>query len=203
MFISKPMISNALISRLLKVKRSTQVLVWPKYFHFRGKYPSSCCLPLTNTIRIVQRIIVAQRQIQRSSLRQVEDKNSMSTDQATDANHIISLVKCADFAAIKHRDQRRKDKEETPYINHPIGRLLLWFYCPLCMYVMCQCDTPLSILSSVIRFFVNTTKSSYELVSCSCSMNYLLYMKPLMVRWYECVCAWGGGWSLNRAVSVW
>lgn len=121
MFISKPMISNSLISRLLKVKRSTQVLVWPKYFHFRGKYPSSCCLPLTNTIRIVQRIIVAQRQIQRSSLGQVEDKNSMSTDQATDANHIISLVKCADFAAIKHRDQRRKDKEETPYINHPIG----------------------------------------------------------------------------------
>lgn len=25
------------------------------------------------------------------------------------------------FAAIKHRDQRRKDSKETPYINHPVG----------------------------------------------------------------------------------
>lgn len=25
------------------------------------------------------------------------------------------------FAAIKHRDQRRKDKQHSPYINHPIG----------------------------------------------------------------------------------
>lgn len=31
------------------------------------------------------------------------------------------LVKTADFAAKKHRDQRRKDPTETPYINHPIG----------------------------------------------------------------------------------
>ena len=26
-----------------------------------------------------------------------------------------------DFAARKHKDQRRKDAEQTPYINHPIG----------------------------------------------------------------------------------
>ena len=31
------------------------------------------------------------------------------------------LIKCADFAACKHKDQRRKDADETPYINHPIG----------------------------------------------------------------------------------
>ena len=31
------------------------------------------------------------------------------------------VVKAADFAARKHRDQRRKNKSETPYINHPIG----------------------------------------------------------------------------------
>lgn len=38
-------------------------------------------------------------------------------------NHsdIKRFTKCVDFAAIKHRDQRRKDSEETPYINHPIG----------------------------------------------------------------------------------
>ncbi|XP_033326814.1 metazoan SpoT homolog-1 [Megalopta genalis] len=31
------------------------------------------------------------------------------------------IMKCVNFAAIKHKDQRRKDPAETPYINHPIG----------------------------------------------------------------------------------
>ncbi|OAD52800.1 Guanosine-3',5'-bis(diphosphate) 3'-pyrophosphohydrolase MESH1 [Eufriesea mexicana] len=31
------------------------------------------------------------------------------------------IIKCVNFAAIKHKDQRRKDDKETPYINHPIG----------------------------------------------------------------------------------
>ncbi|XP_062062263.1 guanosine-3',5'-bis(diphosphate) 3'-pyrophosphohydrolase MESH1 [Lepus europaeus] len=31
------------------------------------------------------------------------------------------LLEAADFAARKHRQQRRKDPERTPYINHPIG----------------------------------------------------------------------------------
>lgn len=30
-------------------------------------------------------------------------------------------TKCVNFAAEKHRNQRRLDAEETPYINHPIG----------------------------------------------------------------------------------
>uniref|UniRef100_A0A336L280 Guanosine-3',5'-bis(diphosphate) 3'-pyrophosphohydrolase MESH1 n=1 Tax=Culicoides sonorensis TaxID=179676 RepID=A0A336L280_CULSO len=30
-------------------------------------------------------------------------------------------TKCINFAAIKHRDQRRLDSKQTPYINHPIG----------------------------------------------------------------------------------
>lgn len=34
---------------------------------------------------------------------------------------IKSLMEAFDFAAIKHKDQRRKDPCETPYINHPIG----------------------------------------------------------------------------------
>ena len=32
-----------------------------------------------------------------------------------------SVLKAADFAANKHKDQRRKNKSATPYINHPIG----------------------------------------------------------------------------------
>ena len=31
------------------------------------------------------------------------------------------IIKAANFAAIKHKDQRRSDPEQTPYINHPIG----------------------------------------------------------------------------------
>ena len=36
------------------------------------------------------------------------------------------IFKALEFAARKHRDQRRKDANATPYINHPIelARLL-------------------------------------------------------------------------------
>ena len=34
---------------------------------------------------------------------------------------VIQLMECVDFAAIKHRNQRRMDSDSTPYINHPIG----------------------------------------------------------------------------------
>ncbi|XP_020282304.1 guanosine-3',5'-bis(diphosphate) 3'-pyrophosphohydrolase MESH1 isoform X2 [Pseudomyrmex gracilis] len=37
-------------------------------------------------------------------------------------NELLSLViKCVNFAAKKHRNQRRKDVDQTPYINHPLG----------------------------------------------------------------------------------
>lgn len=32
-----------------------------------------------------------------------------------------ALLEAADFAARKHKGQRRKDPEGTPFINHPIG----------------------------------------------------------------------------------
>lgn len=35
-------------------------------------------------------------------------------------NTVTSILKALHFAAIKHRDQRRKDAEVSPYINHPI-----------------------------------------------------------------------------------
>ena len=33
---------------------------------------------------------------------------------------VPALMRATLFAAERHRDQRRKDKAETPYINHPI-----------------------------------------------------------------------------------
>jgi len=39
------------------------------------------------------------------------------------ASLVHEVVRCSHFAAIKHKDQRRKDKDKTPYINHPIGKV--------------------------------------------------------------------------------
>jgi len=35
--------------------------------------------------------------------------------------NVCDVIRAADFAAKKHKDQRRKDPEKTPYINHPLG----------------------------------------------------------------------------------
>lgn len=47
---------------------------------------------------------------------------------AAQENEVLGmLLEAVDFAARKHRDQRRKDEHQTPYINHPIGvAYLLW-----------------------------------------------------------------------------
>ena len=37
-----------------------------------------------------------------------------------ESNTVELILKALHFAAIKHRDQRRKDVEASPYINHPI-----------------------------------------------------------------------------------
>ena len=37
----------------------------------------------------------------------------------------LLILRAGDFAARKHRDQRRKDQEASPYINHPISVSLL------------------------------------------------------------------------------
>lgn len=44
--------------------------------------------------------------------------NPEITPHTTDPTSII--LKAVDFAAHKHRDQRRKDVDASPYINHPI-----------------------------------------------------------------------------------
>lgn len=37
------------------------------------------------------------------------------------ASDLTLVIKAANFAARKHRDQRRKDVDASPYINHPIA----------------------------------------------------------------------------------
>lgn len=48
--------------------------------------------------------------------------DSPQGDQSTDL-----ILRAVAFAAHKHRDQRRKDKDASPYINHPIALAkVLW-----------------------------------------------------------------------------
>ena len=47
----------------------------------------------------------------------------MVADQPTDVLAII--IKCVNFAAVKHKNQRRNDPEKTPYINHAIGKKIM------------------------------------------------------------------------------
>lgn len=47
------------------------------------------------------------------------EKNELKYNCAT--NDISLFIKAVDFAARRHRNQRRKDPAQTPYINHPIG----------------------------------------------------------------------------------
>lgn len=43
------------------------------------------------------------------------------TNELTKEELLSMVIKCTNFAALKHSKQRRKNKEQTPYINHPIG----------------------------------------------------------------------------------
>ena len=40
-------------------------------------------------------------------------------------NDTTLILRAATFAALKHRNQRRKDADASPYINHPLGLALV------------------------------------------------------------------------------
>lgn len=66
----------------------------------------------------------------------------------------MSLLEAIDFAAQKHRLQRRKDSEETPYINHPVGVALLLHQAGV------QDDTVL--LAAILHDTVEDTDTAFE-----------------------------------------
>ncbi len=51
---------------------------------------------------------------------EIKEKMAAATDGDKMAE-VGEIMRAANFAAIKHRKQKRKDPEGTPYINHPIG----------------------------------------------------------------------------------
>src|SRR4030095_4966801 len=48
-------------------------------------------------------------------------RSSSSTASGTMKSELGLLLRALSFAAHKHRDQRRKDVQASPYINHPIA----------------------------------------------------------------------------------
>lgn len=55
-------------------------------------------------------------------------KTSPALPASCNSDCLADIIFTVDFAAQKHKDQRRKDPEKTPYINHPIGLSLIIFY---------------------------------------------------------------------------
>jgi hypothetical protein len=49
----------------------------------------------------------------------------LNLNAVNSADVLAVVIKCVDFAAVKHKYQRRKDPEKTPYINHPIGNKIV------------------------------------------------------------------------------
>jgi guanosine-3',5'-bis(diphosphate) 3'-pyrophosphohydrolase len=58
----------------------------------------------------------------------VDPALAISSQQQRPPTHAADLIlRAVAFAAHKHRDQRRKDKDASPYINHPIQlATVLW-----------------------------------------------------------------------------
>jgi len=47
--------------------------------------------------------------------------NTMTSSIESRTSATATFIKAVTFAAEKHRNQRRKDADASPYINHPIA----------------------------------------------------------------------------------
>ncbi|XP_046432492.1 guanosine-3',5'-bis(diphosphate) 3'-pyrophosphohydrolase MESH1 isoform X1 [Neodiprion fabricii] len=74
----------------------------------------------------------------------------------TTKEELLSMVlKCANFAAEKHSNQRRKDAAETPYINHPLGVANI-------LANEGSVYDPIVILAALLHDTVEDTETSFE-----------------------------------------
>jgi guanosine-3',5'-bis(diphosphate) 3'-pyrophosphohydrolase len=65
-----------------------------------------------------------------------------------------SLIHALDFAADKHRNQRRKDAGATPYINHPIAVAKL--------LVDVGVEDPATLQAAILHDTIEDTDTTYE-----------------------------------------
>jgi len=64
------------------------------------------------------------------------------------------LLKAVELASIKHRDQRRKDQETSPYINHPIAVASLLAHHGV--------TDPTAILGAILHDTIEDTQTTRE-----------------------------------------
>jgi guanosine-3',5'-bis(diphosphate) 3'-pyrophosphohydrolase len=65
------------------------------------------------------------------------------------------LLKALEFAAARHRDQRRKDAEASPYINHPIALAAL-------LADTGAVEDPVVLQAAVLHDTIEDTETSYD-----------------------------------------
>jgi len=68
--------------------------------------------------------------------------------------HMETVLRAAAFAAEKHRNQRRKDQEASPYINHPIQ----------VAHILVQADVedPEVLAAALLHDSIEDTNTSFE-----------------------------------------
>lgn len=66
---------------------------------------------------------------------------------------LTTLIRALDFAAAKHRMQRRKDADASPYINHPIALAAV-------LAVEAGIDDPVVLCAAVLHDTVEDTETS-------------------------------------------
>ena len=70
------------------------------------------------------------------------------------ATHMETVLRAAAFAAEKHRNQRRKDEEASPYINHPIQLA----------YILVQADIedPVVLAAALLHDTIEDTETTLD-----------------------------------------
>ncbi len=68
--------------------------------------------------------------------------------------HMETVLQAAAFAAEKHRNQRRKDEEASPYINHPIQLA----------YILVQADVedPVVLAAALLHDTIEDTNTTHD-----------------------------------------
>lgn len=80
---------------------------------------------------------------------------TLCSRKLTEPELLSIVIKCVNFAAIKHKDQRRKDEKETPYINHPIGVANI-------LIQEGKVHDPVVIIAALLHDTVEDTETTFE-----------------------------------------
>jgi guanosine-3',5'-bis(diphosphate) 3'-pyrophosphohydrolase len=73
----------------------------------------------------------------------------------TETKSLDLVLKAVEFAALKHRDQRRKDEKASPYINHPIALARI-------LREEGDIDDPVVIAAALLHDTIEDTDTTYD-----------------------------------------